>query len=110
MKKLRVWWIPQVPMEPFKVDVQNLVEARLMIDALADYDSFQYNNNIKPDYCNVGGLEEFDGEEWLEWEDDDGNNIKDYSLEEIRNKYGIHDQQHDVQCISFIPDDYEDTR
>ena len=42
---------------------------------LANYDLFQFENNIKPDYCNAGGLEEFNGKDWLEWEDEDGDNI-----------------------------------
>lgn len=75
--KLRVWWIPQVPMKPFLVPVRNIREAQLVLDALARYDRFQFENNIKPDYCNAGGLSYFDeGEnDWLDWEDDDGNNI-----------------------------------
>ncbi|MEA7581151.1 hypothetical protein ONJ87_28130, partial [Salmonella enterica subsp. enterica serovar Anatum] len=31
-----------------------------VMDALADYDAFQYDNNIKPDYCNANGLEMWD--------------------------------------------------
>ncbi|MEH2633181.1 superinfection exclusion protein [Escherichia coli] len=26
----------------------------------SDYDAFQYDNNIKPDYCNANGLEMWD--------------------------------------------------
>lgn len=74
---LRVWWIPQVPGKPFQVPVKTLDEARLLLDTLAKYDFFQLENNIKGDYCNTGGLEEFDREnlEWCEWYDDDGNDV-----------------------------------
>lgn len=65
--KLRVWWIPQVPGEPFRVEVESLREARLVIATLTDYDIFQYDQKIKPDYCNVGGLETLESEEWGEW-------------------------------------------
>ena len=44
-------------------------------------------NYVKPDYSNVGGLEYYDGEEWLEWEDDDGNGISHHSLAEFRRLY-----------------------
>lgn len=73
--KLRVWWIPQVPMSPFRVDVRNLHEAKLLLNALADYDRFQFEHKVKPDYCNAGGLEIWNGSEWEEWYDDDGNGI-----------------------------------
>lgn len=74
---LQVWWIPQVPMEPFTVDVRTVREAKLLTRALADYDLFQFDNNIKPDYCNAGGLTVWDGNDWTDWEDEDGNDIDD---------------------------------
>jgi len=81
---LRAWWIPQIPMKAFHVAVKNVDEAQLILRTLADYDIFQFENNIKPDYCNVGGLEVFvkdDGEGkpgWVEWYDDEtGDNIDD---------------------------------
>ena len=72
---LRIWWIPQVPMNGFRVSVSNIREAKLILNTLALYDIFQLENNIKPDYCNVGGLEVYEDGEWLEWEDDIGDNI-----------------------------------
>lgn len=72
--KLRVWHCPQVPMKPFYVYVDNVDEAWKLANILANYDTFQYENNIKPDYSNMSGLEYYDEEqkEWLEWEDEDG--------------------------------------
>ncbi|EHW1979648.1 TPA_asm: superinfection exclusion protein [Salmonella enterica subsp. enterica] len=58
--KLRVWHIPQVPMKPFIVEVASVEKGVRVMDALADYDAFQYDNNIKPDYCNANGLEMWD--------------------------------------------------
>lgn len=58
--KLRVWHIPQVPMQPFLVEVPTFEEAVRLRDALASYDLFQYENNIKPDYCNASGIQVFD--------------------------------------------------
>ena len=81
---LKVWWIPQVPGKPFEVPVSSVDEARKLLDVLADYDAFQFKNNIKPDYCNAGGLvvyeiEHVDGMEhrrdWVDWLDEDGNDV-----------------------------------
>lgn len=78
---LRVWHIPQVPGKAFHVPVSSTEEARKVLDVLAKYDIFQFENRIKPDYCNAAGLEVFvtdNGEGvpgWAEWESDDGENI-----------------------------------
>jgi len=79
MKKgdLKIWHIPQVPMKAFRVDVKCVDEAILLLNVLADYDEFEFKNNIKPDYSNVSGLEEFDGKDWLEYYNDDGEDIMD---------------------------------
>jgi len=75
---LRVWWIPQIPMKAFHVYVKNICEAKLLLNALAGYDEFQYKNNIKPDYCNVGGVEIFEDGEWCTWYNEDG-----YDIDEV---------------------------
>lgn len=69
---LRVWWIPQVPMEAFYVPVKSVVEGVKIMNVLAEYDAFQYDNNVKDDYSNAGGLEMFDDDDWCDWyiEDD----------------------------------------
>jgi hypothetical protein len=80
---LRVWWIPQVPMNPFYVPVKTVDEAALLLNTLADYDLFQLANHIKPDYSNAGGLEELDENgEWYEYYDEDGYDIDDIMKEE----------------------------
>lgn len=56
-QKLRVWWIPQVSCKAFHVDVESQEEAIKIMDVLAKYDLFQLEYKIKPDYCNIGGLE-----------------------------------------------------
>ena len=63
---LKVWWIPQVPMKAFEVNVANVVEGKLLLDALAEYDLFQFKSKVKPDYSNAGGLVVFDGTEWID--------------------------------------------
>lgn len=64
---LKVWWIPQVPGKAFEVPVKSPEEAILIMDTLAQYDIFQLENNIKPDYCNAGGLNVFEDGDWSNW-------------------------------------------
>ena len=80
---LRVWWVPQVPMKAFYVSVPDLRTARLMLDTLARYDLFQFENNIKPDYCNIGGLMVWDGTAWIDWHDIDGTDFDDVPDEHL---------------------------
>lgn len=84
---LRVWWIPQIPGKSFHVDVASPAEAKKILAVLTNYDIFQFENRIKPDYCNAGGLEcyrqpgtwaEGDSEDWCEWESEEGDYIDDY--------------------------------
>ena len=72
MKKLRVAHFPQVPCNAFIVEVSSLEEAKKVSDLLADYDLFQFENRIKPDYSNVTVVEEYsevDG--WVSWCDEE---------------------------------------
>lgn len=79
---LRVWWVPQLPMKAFYVPVESPQEATKLLETLARYDLFQYNNNVKPDYANAGGLEVFEDGEWQEWyHPETGEDIDDWSPE-----------------------------
>ena len=71
--KLKVWWVPQVPMKAFEIEVATVAEGVKIMDVLAKYDAFQFENRIKPDYCNAGGLLLFEEEtaEWVDWYDDE---------------------------------------
>lgn len=85
-EKLRVWWNPQVgsSCDTFYVPVKSVEEGKKVMDLLAAYDMFQLQNNIKPDFCNTGGLQVYnpeiaDYEDWyLETGDDYFDNIDDY--------------------------------
>jgi len=77
-KKLRVWWIPQVPMKSFYVEVKNVDEAHLLLETLAQYDDFQFKNKVKPDYSNVGGLQMFEDDEWTDWYNEDGEDFDEW--------------------------------
>jgi hypothetical protein len=68
--RLKVWWVPQIPMEAFEVEVSSLADADLLLDVLADYDAFQFEHRVKGDYCNAGGLVMLEAGEWVDWYDD----------------------------------------
>lgn len=74
---LRVAHFPQVPCKAFYVEgIKDVHDAKKVMDMLANYDMFQYENNIKPDYANASFLERWyaDGEkdgEWEDWIDDE---------------------------------------
>lgn len=89
---LRIWWVPQIPMKSFTANVANLVEAKLLLDTLAEYDLFQLAHNIKPDFANAGGLSIFDETDkhdgpdgsWVDWTNEDGDDIDSLSIDELR--------------------------
>lgn len=58
--KLRIAHYPQIPCKPFYVEVNSIQEGYKLSQVLADYDLFQYENKIKPDYSNMTVLEQFD--------------------------------------------------
>lgn len=68
--QLRVWYIKNIPGQPTHYHVDSLEEAKKVLQELIDRDS--HDSSVTD---NAMGLEEFDGEEWLEWYDEDGNDI-----------------------------------
>ena len=81
LQQLRVYHNCQVGAVPnFYIEVSSIEEAWLIMNILWEYDEFQFNNNIKPDYCNITGLEVFNEEEkdWEEWYDELGQDIKEH--------------------------------
>lgn len=81
---LRIWWIPQVPGNPFLFPVSNLLEAKRVLDILGEYDAFQYEHGIKPDYSNAGGLHVYEGGVWVDWYSDEGEDIDFYSYQQVK--------------------------
>ena len=76
--KMRVWWVPQLGAgATFYIPVKSIEEAKKFIDILAAYDCFQYNHRIKPDYCNIGGVQVWDEEAqgWNDWYYEDENSF-----------------------------------
>lgn len=78
--EFRVWWIPQVPMPSFKVDVPDIATGKILCSALADYDLFQFQHNVKPDYANAGGMswkhEVLTEGEWWDFDPDDEDDVE----------------------------------
>lgn len=83
MSKLRISHHPQVPCKAFHVEVSDLDEAIKVRSILVNYDLFQFENRIKPDYANMTTLEEYDEEEgdWLQWYNEDGLDFDEYLRE-----------------------------
>lgn len=76
--EFQVWWIPQIPGKPFEVPVSSYKDGLALEDVLGKYDAFQFENNIKGDYCNTGGTQ---------WKhpvltDDQWSDLEDYEAEE----------------------------
>ena len=76
---LRVWHIPQIPMKAFHIPVSTPEDAIRVMRILAEYDMFEYKNNVKDDYFNAQGLEVFEDGEWVDWYNEDGDGIDDYA-------------------------------
>ena len=83
---LMVYWIPQVPGKPFEIECGNvanlhdLKSAAMLLDALARYDKFLYENRHRVDYASAGGLLVWYGDEWMDWYDAEGRDIDDTDL------------------------------
>lgn len=69
--KLRVWWISDITVDKaFYVPVETEEEAKKVISILSAYDCYEYNQRVKTDYCNSGGVQMWneDQQEWEDWE------------------------------------------
>lgn len=70
-KQLRVAHYPQVPCAPFTIPVTSIEDAQRVINLLADYDQFQYQERIKGDYSNTSFVQQFEDGQWVDWADDE---------------------------------------
>lgn len=80
---LKVWWVPQSPGKAFEWPVSDLASADMVLDILANYDDFQFGENIKGDYSNAGGLMIFRDGEWEDWGADDFEDFDDWRATNI---------------------------
>lgn len=74
---LRIWHNSRFGDKAFVFMVQDVQEAKKLLRLLAAYDLYQGDRVVS----NAQGLTEFDGQEWLEWDDKEGNQIDD--VEEV---------------------------
>ena len=75
----KVWYIPQVPMQAFEVEVDDLKTAEKLLNTIYEFSSFEYENRVKPDYSDVGGIAQW-SEDDQSWEDVDESELTDPSL------------------------------
>ena len=71
--KLRIYYII-LGTETYYKEVHTPEEAKIMIDAIADFVNFKVDEGIFPEHCSAAGLEYYDEEEkeWFTWYDEDG--------------------------------------
>ena len=81
-QKLRVWHIPQIATTDatFYIPVETLEEGKKIMDLLACYDLFQFENRIKPYYTNANGLQVYneDSTEWENWYSEECKDVEEY--------------------------------
>lgn len=65
---LRVWWVRNPPHDPEYFPVASVREGADQFDRLAAIDLSLPDHVL---FANAGGMEVWDGEEWVEWGDDD---------------------------------------
>lgn len=78
-KRLKIQHFPQLPCEPFEVEVKDEHEAIKMINALADQHIWLFKNKIIPDYCNSFNVVMEDGGDWVDyWNEEEKMNWEDF--------------------------------
>lgn len=70
VNKFKAWYIPQVPMKAFEVECATAAEAERVLDLITDFSIFEFDNKVKPDYCDAGGVVVWDDHscEWWDYE------------------------------------------
>lgn len=88
--KLRVRHFPQIPCNPYVVEVNTLEEAFVVSQTLAYYDLFLLANKHRCDYANMTTVEIWDEEEknWLDWYDSEtGIDFDEWAEENMTTQY-----------------------
>lgn len=69
--RYKVWYIPQVPMVAFEREFDDLETAKAALDLITDFSIFEFENRVKPDYADMGGISrwEEDGDGGFDWFD-----------------------------------------
>ena len=80
-KRLQVLHFPQITSlnKAFAISVKDEVEAIKIINTLADQHIWLFNNKLIPDYSNSFLVEMWDGNEWVEyWNEEEQMNWDDF--------------------------------
>lgn len=72
-QKFRAWYIPQIPGKPFLVYADTYAKAQFAEEVMGKLSLFEFENRIKPDYADAGGVEKWDDTdgEWYEVDPED---------------------------------------
>ncbi len=70
-RMLRIWHNSKFGTAPFRAAVTTIEQAKRFLQLLADYDLYQGERVA----ANAQGLEVFEEEEWVEWENSEGDDI-----------------------------------
>lgn len=83
MVKLRMYF-HILGAKPYYKEVSSVEEAKVMIDAIADFVNAKVAEGTFPDHCSAAGLEEYDEEEkdWMTWYDENGLDFNEHFREE----------------------------
>ena len=83
MRKLRIYYTI-LGTDTYYQSVSTPEEAKIAIDAIANFVNFQVDNGVFPDHCSTAGLEEYDEteQEWYTWYDDKGLDFDEHFNEE----------------------------
>ncbi len=79
----RIWHIPQVPGKGFYFPVTTPRQGKIVLGILAQYDLFLLHNRHRVDYANAAGLEVMEDGEWVEWENENGDDIDSIPIDEL---------------------------
>lgn len=78
-KRLQVNHYAQLPCTPFTVEVKDELEAIKIIETLADQHIWLFKNKYIPDYCNSFSVDMWEGDEWVEyWNEEEQMNWDDF--------------------------------
>lgn len=68
--KFKAWYIPQVPMKAFEAERGTAEEAQAALDLITDFSIFEFDNKVKPDYSDAGGVVVWDEyeQEWIDYD------------------------------------------
>lgn len=73
MAKMRMYFYI-LGTKPYYKEVLSVEEAKIRIDAIADFANTKVDEGVFPDHCSTAGLEEYDEKEkeWVAWCDENG--------------------------------------